>query len=208
MENKTVASFKLSFLRFSALAAIILTAVLIGIFSSPPGNIDLYIRITGLAGAICLTLAALSSAFVREIFKITHRPFKQAHHLLAISGTALITLHPLLVAWQLDTLKFFVPIVDSWPDFLSWGGRVGIILIYLGMLAAIFMKKIPRQWREVHWLLYVGLWLGVIHGLRLGRDLAGPTARIVTWIILSLIVGVFAYKRLRNQSQATKKSPA
>ena len=120
------------------------------------------------------------------------------HHLLAISGTVLITLHPLLLAWQMNSIKIFVPVVSSWPDFLSWGGRVGIILIYLGLVAAVIMKKIPAFWRQSHWLMYPGLLLGGIHALRMGQDITSAAVKILIWAILGLTTTVFVYKRRRK----------
>ena len=166
----------------------------------PPGILTILIRITGIAGALCLTLAAFSSAFVKELYRATHRPFKQVHHLLAISGTTLITLHPLLLAWQMKSLKILIPVINSWPDFLSWGGRIGIFFIFLGIFAAVIMKKIPSWWRKGHWLIYAGLLLGGVHALRMGQDMMSPTAKILSWVLLALTVMVFVYKQLRKPS--------
>ena len=198
MANETPGIPAHRFLPFVALAALAVAFPITGMFIPPPGILNILIRITGIAGALCLILALVSSAFVKQIFKATHHPFKQIHHLLAISGAVLITLHPLLLAWQMKTLKFFIPVINSWPEFLSWGGRVGIILIYLAILAAVIMKKIPAFWRQFHWLMYPGLLLGGIHALRLGQDITSLVAKSLTWGLLGLIVIVFIYKRLRK----------
>jgi len=165
-------------------------------------TVSVLIRLSAMLGVASLMLAAIASAFVKEIYKVTHRPFKQIHHLLAIYGTILIMLHPLLFAWQMKSLNVFIPIVSSWPEFLSWGGRVGIFLIYLAALAALMMKKIPSWWRQGHWLVYLGLLLGGVHALRMGQDLASPAAKILCWILLFLTIMVFVYKRLRKPSPA------
>jgi DMSO/TMAO reductase YedYZ heme-binding membrane subunit len=158
-------------------------------------------------GVVSLMLAAIASAFVKEIYKVTHRPFKRVHHILAISGTILITLHPLLFAWQMKSLNVFIPIVSSWSAFLSWGGRVGIILIYLAALAALMMKKIPSWWRQGHWLVYLGLLLGGVHALRMGQDLMTPALKTVGFILLGLIGFVFFYKRWHRPVAAPAKPP-
>ena len=187
------------------MAALLLTMLLVGIFVSPPRFAGTLLRISGIAGALCLVIVATSSAFVKEIFKATHRPFRQVHHWLALSGGFLILLHPLLLAWQMNSLSVFVPVTSSWSDFLTWGGRAGLILFFLAAVAAFMMKKIPAVWRQFHWLMYPALLLGGIHALRKGQDMTSVAAKIAVWILLILITTLFVYKRLHKPSPVKNK---
>jgi len=170
-------------------------------------TVSVLIRLSSMLGVISLLLAAIASAFVKQIYQVTHRPFKRIHHFLAIGGTVLITLHPVLFALQMKSLNVFIPIVSSWSAFLSWGGRVGIFLIYLAALAALMMKKIPSWWRKGDWLVYLGLLLGGVHALRLGQNLVNPAFKILGFILLGLIGLVFFYKRWRKPVAAPAKPP-
>lgn len=168
-------------------------------------TVSVLIRLSALLGVVSLILAAVASAFVKQIYKVTHRPFKRVHHFLAIGGIILITLHPILFAWQMKSLNVFIPVVSSWSAFLSWGGRVGIVLIYLAALAALLMKKIPSWWRQGHWLVYLGLLLGGVHALRMGQDLVNPALKIPGFVLLCLIGLVFFYKRWHKMTPPQAK---
>ena len=196
-------------LPLAAALALVLIILLPVIIISPTDVLNVLIRVCALSGTFCLTLAAISSAFVMQISKLTRRPFKQFHHILAISGVILITLHPLFFAWQMKSFDVFIPQLGSWPAFLSWGGRIGIILIYLALIGALLMRRIPRQWRYWHWLVYPSLLLGGIHALRMGQDIITSTAaQILAWTILALTVIVFLYKRWHQRSPPKIKGTA
>lgn len=160
-------------------------------------SVQLLLRLTALLGAFFLLLASIASAFVKETFRLMHRPFLRVHHTLAASGLVLITLHPILFAWQSQSLAIFVPVLSPWNDFLVWGGRVALPLIYVAVIAAMLGKRVPRYWRPWHWLIYPAVLLGGIHAQRLGRDLRNPVLAIGLGIMLGLTLATFIYKRLR-----------
>jgi predicted ferric reductase len=59
------------------------------------------------------------------------------------------------VAWQ--TLS---PLAQDWPEWLGW---LGLLLLMAG-LASTFMPRLPyRRWRALHYLLGLGVLLGLAH---------------------------------------------
>jgi predicted ferric reductase len=88
------------------------------------------------------------------------------HHRSGTVGYCLLLIHPLAlatdgldespqVAWQ--TLS---PLAQDWPEWLGW---LGLLLLMAG-LASTFMPRLPyRRWRALHYLLGLGVLLGLAH---------------------------------------------
>ncbi len=88
------------------------------------------------------------------------------HHRSGTVGYCLLLIHPLAlatdgldespqVAWQ--TLS---PLAQDWPEWLGW---LGLLLLMAG-LASTFMPRLPyRRWRGLHYLLGLGVLLGLAH---------------------------------------------
>lgn len=88
------------------------------------------------------------------------------HHRSGTVGYSLLLIHPLAlaadaldesprVAWQ--TLS---PLAQDWPEWLGW---LGLLLLMAG-LASTFMPHLPyRRWRALHYLLGLGVLLGLAH---------------------------------------------
>ena len=80
------------------------------------------IRTCALLGYLGVFLSVVSSAYLRPLVRYFGRPFVQTHHALSVTSLVLITLHPLAVALSFGSLNVFVPILNSWIEFLRWGG--------------------------------------------------------------------------------------
>ena len=82
------------------------------------------IRTCALLGYLGVFLSVVSSAYLRPLVRYFGRPFVQTHHALSVTSLVLITLHPLAVALSFGSLNVFVPILNSWIEFLRWGGAL------------------------------------------------------------------------------------
>lgn len=144
------------------------------------------LRLSGLFGFLSLSLGVIMNLFKKEMKTTFGRPFMVIHHFFAISGLILITIHPVLLAFATMDLSVFIPITSSVLIFLVNGGRVAIILLYLGFLTAVFRSAFKGSWIQIHRIMYLALILGIIHANLLGQDLADP----VIWFVVNTLAGI------------------
>lgn len=137
------------------------------------------IRLCGLFGFLSLSIGAMMNLLKREIRTLLGHPFLRVHHLFVLTGLVLITMHPLLYALSARDISVFIPDITSLFLFLMNGGRVAIILIYIGFLAVIFKTALKGRWVQIHRVMYLALILGIIHANILGQDLTDPVIRIL-----------------------------
>jgi len=150
------------------------------IMSTHPSDL-LYtgIRVCGLFGFLSLSLGVIMNLLKKGIKTTLGRPFITLHHLFTVSGLVLITVHPVLFALSIKDFSVFIPDTSSALSFLTNGGRVAIILIYIGFLAALFRSVLKGRWVQIHRVMYLALILGVIHANLLGQDLIDPVIRVL-----------------------------
>jgi DMSO/TMAO reductase YedYZ heme-binding membrane subunit len=141
------------------------------------------LRLSGLLGFLSLCLGAIIHLARKNIKSLFGRPFIKIHHLFVISGLILITIHPVILALAYANFSVFIPDTSSVSGFLTNGGRIALILIYIGFLASIFRSVLRGRWIEIHRIMYPALVLGIIHANLIGEDLADP-------IILVLFNGI------------------
>ncbi len=153
------------------------------------------VRLSALAGFTSLFLSTVLSAFTREIYQIFSRPFMGVHHIFAAAGMILITVHPLTLAILSMDVTVFFPVFSSLEAFLSLGGRAAIYLFYFALAAAFARRAVPKYWRFVHGLVYVGLVLAYIHGLMIGTDFANPLVSGLFTVMFAISFLVLFYKR-------------
>ncbi|MFH0966165.1 MAG: hypothetical protein V1862_00570 [Methanobacteriota archaeon] len=137
------------------------------------------LRFCGLFGFLSLSLGAIMNLLKKEIRTIFGQPFIHVHHIFVLTGLVLITVHPVLFALSIGDFSAFIPDTSSILSFLTNGGRVAIILIYIGFLAAVFQSAFRGRWVQIHRIMYLALILGVIHANLLGQDLSDPIIRIL-----------------------------
>ena len=187
------------------LAALVLIG---GLVALRPYITPLYwvIRTAALLGYLCVFLSAVASTYMRQLVRFFGRPFVRSHHIVAVTGLVLITLHPLAVAWDYGSLNVFVPIFDSWTAFLQWGGRVAWYLIAVASLVALLRTSLRQQWRAIHMLNYLAFFLATTHATMLGTDFQSPAMKALPIVLALLVAGAFVQKRLqRGRLKARKR---
>ena len=153
------------------------------------------IRFGAIFGFASMFIATMMTPFVVQLYKFFGKPFIKIHHLYSIAGLILITLHPVAFAiWKLD-ITVFLPDFTSWYGFWSLGGRLALILIYIAVLGALLRKKITKNWRIIHVLNYVALFLAYVHGVLIGSDFQNIGILIIFTIMIILSFGVLLFKR-------------
>jgi predicted ferric reductase len=160
------------------------------------------IRIAGLTGFVALAGAMIMTPFLPEIYRNFGRPFLRIHHLFAVAGIILVTLHPVLLAIRLMTVAVFLPVFGSLYEFFALGGRLALILMY-GALAGIFLRaSIPAWWRGLHALMWVVLVLALLHGMLIGTDLREPIIGALFTTLTIVALGAFFAKRIQRRRTA------
>jgi predicted ferric reductase len=159
------------------------------------------IRFGALVGLTSMSFATLLASDLKFVFRNFGKPFMKIHHIFAILGLIFITVHPVVFAISQMAITVFAPRFDSWIVFWELAGRPAFYLIYLGTIAALLRRKIKNSWRYLHFLNYIVLIFGYVHGVLIGSDFNNPLIFILfTGLILfSLIVPFFKlYKKKRK----------
>lgn len=169
------------------------------------GPLDWGIRAAAVLGYFAIFLAVISSAYMRELFLWLGRPFVKVHHIVSLTGLALVTLHPLGVAARSADLRVFLPDFSSVYLFLSLGGRPAWYLIGAAVLAALFRKRIKDSWRVLHYLNYIAFFLATAHAIMIGTDFVSPVMKGVAVLMALAVVGVFVQKRVQRSRLKRRK---
>jgi hypothetical protein len=181
-------------------ALLIMSGLSVGVNPSP-SPFTSGIRFAGLAGFVLLAVAALMTPWSREIYRNFGTSFGKFHHIFAISGLVLITLHPVLLAMRLMNASVFLPWFGSFQEFFVLAGRPALILIYLAVAAVLLRRCIPSYWRAVHALIWVALILAIIHGDLIGTDMKNPSLFLIFNGLAVVAVGAFVLKRVKRRQQ-------
>lgn len=164
------------------------------------------IRFGALFGFTSLFITTLMTPFVVQLYKIFGSSFIRIHHLFSIAGLILITLHPVAFAISRLDITVFVPVFDTWYGFWSLGGRLALILIYIAVIGALLRKKLTKNWRIIHILNYVALFLIYVHGVLIGSDFQNIGIFIIFTIMIVMSFGVLLYKRYLSFKRKKGKS--
>lgn len=183
---------------------LIISGVVVGINPSP-SPFTSGIRFAGLAGFILLAVAAIMIPWSREIYRNFGISFGKFHHIFAVSGLILITLHPVLLAIRLMNVSVFLLRFDSFQEFLLIAGRPALILIYIAVTGVLLRRFIPLYWRAVHALIWIALILGIIHGNLIGTDMKNPVIFLLFNGLAVTAVGAFVLKRVGGGPRPDKK---
>jgi hypothetical protein len=166
-------------------------------------GMSLFIRGTAVLGYLTLFLAIVSSQYMRALVRFFGASFIKIHHIATGAGLALVTLHAIGIAVRAGSLSVFIPDTSSLRNFLLFGGRPALYLLFLAALAAILRRSLSRVWRQAHWLTYLAFLLATAHAILLAVGF-GPLGMQALAILLAVaVVGVFALKR---RSKAGAKS--
>lgn len=191
-------------IKFSIASLYIL--VIIIFISIPYSNaFSSMISLFALLGYVSMSIAALMTPFAAELYKILGKPFIKTHHIFAISGLILITLHPVSLAIYTANPFVFLPKFDSWIVFWELAGRPALILIYIGATAGALRNIYKNSWKKFHNLLYVALFFGLIHGTLIGSSFRNIFVTVIFHLLFLSVMIAFIYKRRQNYKRRKKK---
>lgn len=159
-------------------------------------------RFAGLAGFVLLAVAAIMTPYSRKVYENFGTSFVRFHHLFAISGLILITLHPLFLAIRLSNAAVFLPRFVPFYDFLAIAGRPSLILIYIALAGILLRRFIPAYWRAIHALIWIALILGIVHGNLIGTDMKNPVIFVLFNGLTVIAIGAFIVKHWGSRSES------
>jgi hypothetical protein len=163
---------------------------------------DIYnygLRITALIGFSSLFISVIFSGFFEEFDKKGKKDLLY-HHIFAIIGLILITLHPFLLVINKSDFTVFLPRFDSWLIFWELAGRPALILLYIGFLSGILFRFYNSSYRIFHVVVYISLIFGFIHGYLIGTDFQNPFVTIVFFILILIMIYILFKNRIRNRN--------
>jgi DMSO/TMAO reductase YedYZ heme-binding membrane subunit len=163
-------------------------------------------RLFGLYGFLFLSIATLTTPFLREIIQAFGKPFLKIHHAIAAFGIAFITLHPIFNAIDRFSLSVFLPSFDSWESFWMLAGRPAFIILYIAVAAALLRRTAPKYWRFFHALTYIALFFGIIHANLIGEDFEIPGIMLIFDALFLSSLASFTYKRYKNYQLKRKQT--
>jgi predicted ferric reductase len=155
-------------------------------------------RAAGLVALVILSLQVLLTGR----FKAVERDFGldilvRFHRWMAVFATALLLLHPLLLAaggagWGL-LFRLDLP-------WYIWAGKLALVLLAANVLVSLYQRRFGlsfERWRLIHNVLVPAiLVLGFVHSWIAGHDLSHAPLRWI-WPLLGLAsLGLFVYHRV------------
>jgi sulfoxide reductase heme-binding subunit YedZ len=189
----------------AALILLLFAAVNALALSTPADSpLWLVLRLCALNGYLALAIAAMLTPFLAKVGRTFGKPFIRVHHVFAIAGLILVTLHPVLLAVLLSNPLVFLPTGTS-PWAVN-AGRFALLLIYAALVGALLRTR-TRQWRYLHALVYAVLLLGFLHGSSVGTDFAGSGIRalytlLFAGVVLTLVVSLWRKARRASPPRA------
>jgi hypothetical protein len=184
---------------FIAVCLFLFLALIVLSFKFAYGDIYKYsVRVTALIGFASLFFSVIFSGFFEEFDK-NGKKVLLYHHIFALIGIILITLHPLLLAFDKSDFTIFVPRVDSWLVFWELGGRPSLILLYVGFISGILIRLYNKSYKLLHIITYISLIFGFIHAYLIGTDFQNPFITIVFVLLILIMIYILIDKRYRNK---------
>jgi len=157
------------------------------------------IQAAALLGYLAVFFTSLSALFIRELTRFFGRSFMTIHHIVAIVGLSMLTLHAATVAWDYQSIRVFLPRFDSLQAFLELAGRPALWIFALTALTALMRKTIGKSWKTIHWLNYLAFLLGTIHAQLIGSSFQHLGIRIISAALAIILVWAFIWRRTRKR---------
>lgn len=196
-------------LAFGIIALVILVTVL-AFFIEYNDPLQMAERLFALYGLLMLSIATIMTPFLKEIKKIFGEPFIRVHHVFAILGIVFATAHPIVFAIDVMSILVFLPRFDSWYVFWSLGGRLAIYILYFAAIIALLRRGIKTYWRPMHALMYIVLFLAIVHGNLIGTDFQNLAVMVIFNLLFAVSMVAFVLKRVqgyqRKRSYSRKTS--
>jgi DMSO/TMAO reductase YedYZ heme-binding membrane subunit len=164
------------------------------------------VRLFALYGYLFLSIATLTTPFLKEITQFFGAPFLKVHHAFAALGLTLITMHPVSNAIQRLSLSVFIPNFSSWDMFWLLAGRPALIILYAAVFFALVRSKALSYWRPFHALMYIALLFGLVHGSLIGEDFQNQWIMGIFAALFILCIASFAVKRFRTHAAKSARA--
>ena len=158
-----------------------------------------FIRGAGIIGYLSVFLTSLTSAYMRALTIYLRSPFIKVHHGAAVAGLVMLIFHGGSVAWDMGSIKVFLPRFDSPMLFLELGGRPAILLVGIGSVGAVLRTSLGQKWRIIHWLNYIAFWLGTSHALLIGTTFRHGIIRLASLSMALGLMIIFGWKRFQQR---------
>jgi DMSO/TMAO reductase YedYZ heme-binding membrane subunit len=172
----------------------------------PGDSYDYFIRLAVLYGYTSLFFATLSTVFMKELYKIFGKPFLTIHHIFAVAGLILITVHPVAFALKISKWEVFLIDISSWQSFWDLAGRPALYIFYIAAVIVLFRRKLNQKiWRVVHALNYVALTFAYIHGALIGTDFENLAILIIFTAMIVISYEVLIFKRYQKYKRKKKR---
>jgi DMSO/TMAO reductase YedYZ heme-binding membrane subunit len=179
----------------ATIALVVFIALLVLSSAGEEDFLHVLVRFFALYGYLFLSIAVLTTPFLKEITQAFGKPFLKVHHAFSIFGLVFITLHPVFNAVDRLSLSVFVPRFDSWNIFWMLAGRPAFFILYIAFLAAVLRVKAPKYWRYFHALMYVVLLFGIVHANLIGDDFQNPWVMVMFNMLFAASIASFLIKR-------------
>jgi hypothetical protein len=163
----------------------------------PTDPLTLTIRFLALNGYIAVAIAAIITPFIKEITLFFKKPFTKIHHYFASAGLLLVTLHPIAVFIRFMDPNVFLPEFENLYVFFFFGGIIALLLIYVGVGAVYLRRKFMTVWRPFHMLVYLAIFIGVIHANLRGIDFGNIYIQIIFDALFALALFALVLKRIQ-----------
>jgi DMSO/TMAO reductase YedYZ heme-binding membrane subunit len=188
-------------------AVLLLFAVVNALALSTPSDspLGLAVRLFALNGYLALAVATTMTPFLLKVARAFGRPFLKVHHFVSAFAIALTTLHPVALAIMRANPLVFIPNITS-PLAINLG-RVALILLSIALVGSLLRTRV-KQWRYLHVLMYLVLFIGIIHANYLGTDMELDAIRAI-YNLLGVAVGIslgmnisLKVSRMKSRSRA------
>jgi DMSO/TMAO reductase YedYZ heme-binding membrane subunit len=190
----------------AALILLLFAAVNALALSTPADStLGLALRLCALNGYLALAIAAMMTPFLAKVGRTFGKPFIGVHHVFAIAGLILVTLHPVLLAVLVSNPLVFLPSGTS-PWAVN-AGRFALILLCAALVGALLRTSV-KQWRYLHALVYAVLLLGFLHASTLGTDFGTTAIRALYTLLFAGVVLTLVVSLWRKARRARSRAPA
>ncbi|TFG01325.1 MAG: hypothetical protein EU539_14175, partial [Promethearchaeota archaeon] len=180
---------------YSSIVVLYIVITVLFLLTPAKDSYDFIIRIAALLGLTSMIIATMMTPFMVQLYKYFGQKFIKVHHLFSVLGLILATIHPVAFALYVMNIAVFVPVFYPFYDFWLLAGRPALIIIYVAVLAAIFRKKVPKYWKQIHFLNYVAILFGYVHGILIGTDFKNLAILVIFTIMTIAVFCGLIYRR-------------
>jgi DMSO/TMAO reductase YedYZ heme-binding membrane subunit len=109
-----------------------------------------------------------------------------------------MVLRPLSFAIDVQSFQVFLPVLYPSLTFLELAGRPAFYLFIIAIITAVYRKKIPKSWKNIHLFNYMAFFMVSIHALLIGTDFSSTGMKILSFVMMAIVAGIFIHKRLKK----------